>query len=488
MPPSREFLALVGVFVLAVGLRVARLDQPIVENYVGRQIPTAMVARGLVRGTGFLSPQLETAPPPNYFLVEPPIFAWAASRLHRWSGLALEPAGRLVSVLGIALSLWGIHGLVRRRLGARTALLSVLAFSVFPVTIRYGRAFQPDALMVGLLTAGLRCWDEFEAGGGVLKLGLGWCLLALGLATKVVAAFILIPLWLVIFRPRWRWKVGLSLLLLIPAFAWYGHAASLMARGAGSRAASDNSLIWLRVLVPTALLHVETWHHVLRFVIRSFTPFGLLLALLGTGRQDRRCQLFQVWSIATLAGLAMLAAKLHHEYYWLMFAPVLAVWTGRGLNLLFEHQRGVGWLGCLVLGFLCLAQARSTWRTPPDWTHLNEGAQLIQAHVPTNAWLVAPEALLYASDRRGCRLELTRRAAKRAAGEWGKTLEGDGPLALIEFYRMQGVRYVADLVTTDPARLALHDAIRGRYKVVVDRHGVLLAVLIDSQEARDVNF
>ena len=38
-------------------LRAARLDQPIVENYVGRQIPTAMVARNLDRGSGVSRPQ-----------------------------------------------------------------------------------------------------------------------------------------------------------------------------------------------------------------------------------------------------------------------------------------------------------------------------------------------------------------------------------------------------------------------------------------------
>ena len=55
-------------------VRVLNPEQPIVENYVGRQMPTAMVARNLDRGSGFMRPQLDTAPFPNYFLVEPPIY------------------------------------------------------------------------------------------------------------------------------------------------------------------------------------------------------------------------------------------------------------------------------------------------------------------------------------------------------------------------------------------------------------------------------
>ena len=68
---------LVAVFLL----RLVHIDQPIVENYVGRQIPTAMVARNLERGSGLLHPRLDTGPFPNYFLVEPPVYEWAVVAL-----------------------------------------------------------------------------------------------------------------------------------------------------------------------------------------------------------------------------------------------------------------------------------------------------------------------------------------------------------------------------------------------------------------------
>ena len=56
-----------GFLLLATFLiRAVHAGQPIVENYVGRQIPTAMVARNLERGSGLLRPQLDTAPFPNY--------------------------------------------------------------------------------------------------------------------------------------------------------------------------------------------------------------------------------------------------------------------------------------------------------------------------------------------------------------------------------------------------------------------------------------
>src|SRR4051812_12921168 len=156
---AREPVVVAGLLLLAFAARAVRSDQPIVENYVGRQVPTAMVARNLERGSGFLRPQLDTAPVPNLFLVEPPIYAMVAGRVHSSTGLSLGAAGRLVSALAMALGAWGLYGLVRRREGNRVAILSLAVFAALPVTLRYGRAFQPDALMLGCLLASLRSWD-----------------------------------------------------------------------------------------------------------------------------------------------------------------------------------------------------------------------------------------------------------------------------------------------------------------------------------------
>src|SRR4051794_29903489 len=99
---ARESIAVAGLLALTFTVRAVDAGQPTVENYVGRQIPTAMVARNLGRGSGFFRPQLDTAPLPNLFLVEPPIYALAAATLHRVTGIALGPCGRLVSALAMA--------------------------------------------------------------------------------------------------------------------------------------------------------------------------------------------------------------------------------------------------------------------------------------------------------------------------------------------------------------------------------------------------
>ncbi len=73
---NEEWTLLILLLIVLL-IRAVNASQPIVENYVGRQVPTAMVARNLERGSGLLWPQLDTAPFPNYFVVEPPLYELA---------------------------------------------------------------------------------------------------------------------------------------------------------------------------------------------------------------------------------------------------------------------------------------------------------------------------------------------------------------------------------------------------------------------------
>ncbi|HEX8202585.1 MAG TPA: glycosyltransferase family 39 protein, partial [Isosphaeraceae bacterium] len=314
----------------AFALRAAGVGQPIVENYVGRQIPTAMVARNLDRGSGWLRPQLDTGPFPNLFLVEPPVYAGLVVGLRRALACDLEPAGRLASALATTLGAWGLFGLVRRREGPSVALAAVAAFALLPVTIRYGRAFQPDAAMLGTQLAALRLWDTANARGGGLRWAAAWLLLATSLALKVTTAYVLVPTIVVLTPPRRPWKVVLALAALIPALVWYAHAAALLAEGGGSRAPADSGAIWLGVLRPTALLRGATYADLGRYLlVRAFTPLGPPLALAGLWAVRPAARLWLIWGGAAAAALMLLAGKLHHEYYWLMLAPPVAVGIGR---------------------------------------------------------------------------------------------------------------------------------------------------------------
>jgi Dolichyl-phosphate-mannose-protein mannosyltransferase len=489
-PPLRkERLAFLVTLLGSVVLRLLYTTQPIVENYVGRQVPTAMVARNLDRGSGFLRPLLDTAPVPNYFLVEPPVYELAVVALRRIMRWKLDACGRIVSACATALGVWGLFGLIRRREEPQVALAAVIAFSLFPVTIRYGRAFQPDALMLGAVLAALNCWDRAYDAQARWWLVAGWLLLVVGFAAKVTAALVLIPLAVALVPRRLTGRLLFAVTALVPVLLWYAWASHLIESSGGSRASAENRAIWMTVLGVSALGNSETLTNLWRFLaIRTFTPPGLALGIWGLCSRSRSREpfdLWRVWVLTAVVTMALLAGKLHHEYYWLILAPAVAAGIGRGWTMLVQWRRGLGWGVGLVFVFSSAFLSRSTWQTPPEWEHLEAAARLVQDVVPKGAWLVASEPLLYQADRRGCRLEFTPRAAARATAEWPRTGVGriEGPLDLIDFYRTKGARFVADLAPDrdDEQRKALHEAIRRRYKVRVDRSFVLIAELNSSE-------
>jgi 4-amino-4-deoxy-L-arabinose transferase-like glycosyltransferase len=479
-PSQRESLALGIVLCASLAVRLIGLDQTPVENYVGRQVPTAMVARNLDRGGSWLRPELDTGPWPNLFVVEPPLFALGMVGVRRLTSLPLVACGRLLSALGIAIGGWGLYGLVRRREGVRQALLATSVFVGMPLTVRYGRAVQGDALMIGLLLASLRLWDD-ETVGRAGKV-VAWLLLALGLSLKIIAAWVLIPLAATQWRrPDCLRRWLLALAAILPALAWYAHAASAVGHATGSRAASETARLWLQALQPAAWLDARRWWLVGRFVVvRSFTP--LAWPLIAIGLRSRTLarpigdRFWTVYAVAVACGLGAVVGKLHHEYYLLAIAPVIAVGMARGLKAIARSNRwAAGAVGLLLVG-LCLAQSLSTFRVPSEWARIEAAGTRVQASVPVGSTVVASEALLFMADRRGARMEFSTTGAPRAAREWQPDAAVADADELVAFYASQGIDVFADLVPSqaDTLRVDLHARLRRRYTVMESGPDVLI--------------
>jgi len=499
------------ILAMIFGALAIQADQPIVENYVGRQIPTAMVARNLDRGSGFLHPMLDTGPFPNFFLVEPPIYAqlvaWVRSGIgFVWErsgessvGFVWEVPGRLTSAVLMTLGAWSFYGLVRRREGPKVALVALASFGIFPVTLRYGRAFPPDAAMLGFVLAGMRCWDEYQAGGRRRWAWVGGLTLAVGLAIKITSAWVLIPFFLVVTRLPVRSRIGFVLAMVSPAVAWYLHAwgeAYPMSAAKGSLASLDNAAIWLRSFSPDNWLRFATVEAVARnLLVRAFTPLGFVLAMVGFGfvrAKSAGDRLWPGWGVGSGLAILALAAKWHHGYYWLVVAPLAALGVARALMAIGSSGRR-GRIVAVALGVSLVGlggrQAASTWRDPSEWGPIRESADWVASFLPANALLIAPEAVLYYADCRGFRLEFSPEAIRRASGEWGAPIGLDrasvDPMALVDFYAKQpGAMkpwFVADVGSTvgDERRTAWRAALRRRpnTRIIVNKPTLILAAI-----------
>ena len=263
--PGRGWL--LGLLLAATFLiRFIHIDQPIVENYVGRQIPTAMVARNLERGSGMLRPRLDTAPFPNYFLVEPPLIrsrGRGPEADHR-----LDPGGIRSGSLGDGDRGCGLgalrvdesegtlpsSGAIRRR-GVRGLPDHDSIWPRLPTRCRHARRLLGGPGLLGsirirrtpvlarlrLVAAGAGIRDQDQRRIPAASPGSGNPPHAAndrhphGLCDAPAGALVVR-----LGRPPPR-------------------------RGSGSRASADNRAIWLGLLGPSALASRLTWEFVFRF-------------------------------------------------------------------------------------------------------------------------------------------------------------------------------------------------------------------------------
>jgi hypothetical protein len=491
MTIDRLTAGLMALAVAALAPSMLSLHQPIVENYVGRQVPTAMVARNLERGGSLLRPELDTGPFPSLFAVEPPVYAGLVALVARGTGLPVGAAGRLTSTLASALGAAAIAGLIGRRRGRHEGWLAAALFLWLPVTLRYGRAVQPDMLALGLLTAGLDAWERWARGGRPTAALIGWLAASVGIACRILWTFAWLPIGLVLFGQRTlrRQPAGVVLVLLTligPALAWY---ALVWRAGTGSAAARATAADWLAAIGPGGLFRAESWRWIAWFgCVRAFTPVAWVLVggCLMRGVLD---PLWTAWLLGSVATLALVSGKLHHEYYWLMVAPAVAAGMACWVAREFEAARMEGrrpWFPIGVVGLqvgLSIALASSTWRTPAEWARISDLPGAV-AELPPGARMIGREAVLYHADRRGMRLETEPAALGRALAEWGvETAEEEAtPRAALNWYHRLGARSFAEVADPSSGRIRSEWAEAAREasaRVLADEAGLLVIELRD---------
>lgn len=510
--PRWMIVLIVAVLIVRLGLELRCLNQPIFEGYVGRQIPSAMVARDLSRDGSWLWPKLQSGPFPNYFLVEPPVYAGFVASVQRLTDLPIESCGRLVSLLGLSLAALAVWKTVRhvgalnktnddfnvgnKRLIAWAAVLLMISF---PVAIRYGRAFQPDAMAIGLTFLGVTLANQKR---GRIELNLGRFLLAIGIATKIT----LFPYLLLLDisdskNDKWYRRISNQiisrLIYLIPAVSWYLWVMWLKwaNRDAIMGQSADGFQQWWSMIGPLSLLHSGYAREIImNILVRSYGPIALALVVVAIFqfRMDRRIVQYlgfiAVW-------LCVVGSKTHHAYYWLVPMPVIAIMAAMGIsqyraiqkyNSIRHHNAFVAIMIviCVIPGLL---QSRSTWRTPEEWRPLVEIPNEIREALnrDPSGIVVAHEAAIYAIDRPGFRWEWPQSAQTRAAAVWGEDLRGNAPAALLQFYRAKGARWFL-AIETDPqwaeGRAAL-SAILPAQTVAAKANGLILYSLTSKKHA-----
>ncbi len=208
----REMIMLVAVLFLALALRLWGLEQ----NGWGAEYYTAAVRSMAMNWHNFFYAAFD--PAGFISLDKPPVALWIQVLSVKLLGF-YPPSVLLPQVLMGVASVWLMYHLVRRRFSASAALLAALFLAVTPIWVAVNRTNNTDTclLMVLLLAA----WAVMKAAeeGSRLLLMLSMALVALGFNVKMLAAYMVLPAFCLVYfigAPR-RWPrkfVDLTLAML----------------------------------------------------------------------------------------------------------------------------------------------------------------------------------------------------------------------------------------------------------------------------------
>jgi len=354
---KNEKLWLALIFVLALLLRLYKIDNPIADWHSWRQADTAAVSRNFLKyGFNPLYPRFDdlscTASmkenPQGWRFVEFPIFNLIHAGLFKvFNYFNLEIWGRLTAVISSLFSLLFLYLLSKKFFGKKTAFLTAFFFATLPFNVYYSRVILPEPLMVAFSLGALYFFVKFIDGKKILDWLFSCFLGILALLTKPYAVFIMgLPMAYLVLekllkerKDKKSLKKDLFLTILyviflfLPFFLWRnwmknfpeGIPANEWLFNAGGMRLKP---VWWRWLF---------YERIAKLILGGWGATFLVLGL--TAKKNRRADGFFYSLIAGAFLFLVVFARgnIQHDYYQALIIPALCLSLGRGANLLLEN-------------------------------------------------------------------------------------------------------------------------------------------------------
>ena len=420
--PRLEFFFVAAILVLALVLRLYKIDTPVADWHSFRQADTASVTREYLKhGLNWLVPKYHDLSniqsgkenPAGYRMVEFPIINGATAALIQILHLQAQEVlvGRLVSVLFSLITIVSIYLLGRSLSGPLTGLVGAVVFSIFPYSVYFSRTILPEPALLAFSTLSLALfslWLEKKNPSFYLFSLLS---LTLALLVKPYAIF-LTPLYLVLcFVKQAKLKdyffslalIGVSGLPLIlwrnwilrfpegiPVSDWLYNKDNIRFKGAFFR-----------------------WLFEVRLGVLILGVAGILPLILGIFKKDKSRLFYITWAVCLFAYLSIFAGgNVQHDYYQFFLMPFIALAIGRGIAFLIDlpgNYLGKKTVVFMISG-LTIYSLFVSWYTIRGYYQVNnwpivEAGRKADQILPKSAKVIAPyngdTAFLFQTNRTG---------------------------------------------------------------------------------------
>ncbi|GEM_PF-6040123 len=370
-------------------VRFAGIGEPLTGAFSTKQITCAMVAKNFAEtGHNPLYPRTDwtVGGERGLEMTDMPFYYYVIGITAKVTHIPLDVLGRLFSILSTIGVIVFLFLIARFWYGSEIALMSITAFSLFPLTIVFGQSFQNDMFALFLFVAGLyslslakqreRGWGEGVKfsnqplpcplplkgeGNKQIFVALSALLVGLAIAHRPFLAPLVLPCFLLLRGPAfWIWAAGVFTL----PFVWYLHSY-LTGMEAMKSATSTFDQIAIRKFPDPILLNPDFYKGMFdQLTGIVFSPAGFAYLLLGILLISVTAgDLFMI-SALILAALPIIAVPgkfFDLPYYLLPTALPGAVFAGRFVAK-FSEKTGK-WISALCFSILMVCSLR--YALPP---------------------------------------------------------------------------------------------------------------------------
>lgn len=421
--PYRARTLLIGLWILAVAVRLIFISQPYVDHWSWRQSDVAAIALNFLQNAfRFACPQIDWAGnAPGFVGTEFPILPFIAALCYKIAGVH-EWIGRIQAVILFAVSVPFFFLLVQEIFGSRAAVWGTFFYSFAPLNIFAGRSFMPDVPSLSLAIIGLYFFLRWTHNHNWGPFFLAAIAISLSLLIKITSIIIVAPLlYLAVeavcdrrdnsrkgdlqiapavletaapcfFRAQrtpLQWLAVFAAIALLPSVVWYWHAHQVAQNfyphhffGAGG--IRIESFSWY-------------WHIAQQTLTSGLTPVLSLIALIGlfVAPRSNYSRLFNWWLAAMVLFIIVVGYGNRHRWYQLPLVPIAAGFAGAACAFIGSKisSRVVAvTLSILLVSSFTIA---AFWYVRPFYQ--SSAAQLRDAGLQLNK-VTAPDALIVAAD------------------------------------------------------------------------------------------
>jgi len=344
-------MALWLILLLALAARLYSVNAPLTDGGQERQTQVAMIARNLYRDNlNMLYPRMDTsAPEAGYTMLEFPIQSALMAIIYYLVGVQ-DIVGRLITIAFSLASIVLMYWLARCFLPERGALLSTAIYAFTPMSIYFGRAVFPEALLLFFSLGALYFLIRWSEGSKARDYWLSLIFVAMAFLVKAPPGLVMILPLSAVWWVRWRQ----ALLRRADFYFYFGCAVlpiALWAIWSAQIGPSDPG--WnpyqigaiRRWGIPGAWFTPTFYFWVSRsLVVMALTPLVVLLDAVGLVEASRHRLgiVVYAWVIAMIVFVFLTpGAQATHWNYQVPLIPIGALLAGFGVYSLADSERAL---------------------------------------------------------------------------------------------------------------------------------------------------